>query len=277
MSTELAKVEQKQSLLQMLSSTVGLEPQKYYAAVKRSCGCEGATDEDFSVLMMTAHKYKLNPMLRQLYLMKTKRGIQVVIPVDGWVPLLISHPDYLAHDIVLQWDGKPYVSKCVAATCRIWTVSRNSLNLGPFEHTEMMEECWCDTGPWKSHPTRMLGHKGVIQGARRAFGIYVMDSDEASRIGDSPAVEQKSTKLTAALVKTLPELEIVDAESTEVEPTDLTPQHCVYTATVQEIGRITSSKEAAQLALKIAGYLSAGEITQDQADELTAMLSKEME
>ena len=56
MSTELSKPEQKQSLLTMLSSSVGLEPQKYYAAIKTSCGCQGATDDHFAVLMMEALK-----------------------------------------------------------------------------------------------------------------------------------------------------------------------------------------------------------------------------
>jgi hypothetical protein len=58
--------------------------------------------------------------------------------------------------------------------------------------------------------------------------------------------------------------------------TDLTPQHDVYTATLQEIGQVTSSQQAAQLALKIAGYLNGGELTQDQADELTEKLRVEM-
>jgi hypothetical protein len=273
MSTELSKPEQKQSLLTMLSSSVGLEPQKYYAAIKTSCGCQGATDDHFAVLMMAAHTYGLNPMLRQLYLMDTKRGISVVIPVDGWVPLMVNHPDYLAHEIVLQWDGKPFVSKCVAATCRIWTKSRNALNLGPFEHTEMMGECWRDTGPWKSHPTRMLGHKATIQGARRAFGIYVMDSDEAANIERSTPQPARPGSLTVSLPQDLPE-EIVDAT---VEPTDLTPQHDTYQALSQQIATVKSGKDAATLAQTIAGYLSSNEITQDQADELAERLRQEMQ
>jgi len=60
------------------------------------------------------------------------------------------------------------------------------------------------------------------------------------------------------------------------DATDLTPHNDIYTATLQEIGQVTSSQQAAQLALKIAGYLNGGELTQDQADELTAQLAKEM-
>lgn len=272
MSTELAKApETKVSLLQMLSSAVGLEPLKYYAAIKRSCGCEGATDEDFSVLMMASQKYNLNAMLRQLYLMKTKRGIQVVIPVDGWVPLLVNHDDYLAHDVVLQWEGEPFVSKCVAATCRIWTQTRSAMNLGPFEHTEMMEECWCDTGPWKSHPTRMLGHKAVIQGTRRAFGIYVMDSDEASRIDGTPSTEPKPVALTFKGTQTLPEPETVEAEPTELNAVNDCSQQLE-----RRIVLCNSGKEAAAIAMDIGAALADGRIDQGTADELSADLKEQM-
>jgi len=60
------------------------------------------------------------------------------------------------------------------------------------------------------------------------------------------------------------------------DATDLTPQHDVYTATLHEIGQVKTSQQAAKLALKIAGYLSGGELTQDQADELTEKLRVEM-
>ena len=183
-STELVTVKTAM-LLPRLASAAGLEPAKFYSAVKTTCGCEGATDEHFAVLLMVADKYQLNPMLKQLYLMKTQKGVQVIIPVDGWVPLLVHHPDYLAHDVVLHWEGVAFNSKCLAASCRIWTRTRQAIGQGPFEHAETMQECYRDTGPWKSHPTRMLGHKAVIQATRRCFGIYVMDEDEARNIGET--------------------------------------------------------------------------------------------
>lgn len=198
------------SLIQRLSGSVGLEPQKFYSAVKTVCGCQGATDEHFAVLLMTADKYQLNPTLRQLFLMPTKKGIEVVIPVDGWVPMLTKHGDYMAHEVVLHWAGEPLKSKCIAATCRIWTRSRQALGLGPFEHVEMMAECERETGPWKSHPTRMLGHKAVIQGTRRCFGIYVLDEDEARNIGEVPKVAESAFVLpTTKAIEVEPESEDV--------------------------------------------------------------------
>lgn len=281
--TEVIKAAPEQkSLLQLMSSAAGLEPEKYYAAIKRSCGCNGATDADFSVLMMTANVYGLNPMLRQLYLMQTKRAIEVVIPIDGWVPLLVNHPGYLAHDVVLRWEKEPFVSKCVAATTRIWTKSRHDMGLGPFEHTEMMAECRRDTGPWNSHQTRMLGHKSVIQAARRCFGIYVMDSDEAERIGDTEPVpvRQQSTdsrKLTVQVSQTLPDDETVEVES--APPTgaaEILSEDVDYGPAFEGLARrvelCADQKTAAQLAMEIAEYLQDQGLTQEGADELAARL-----
>lgn len=208
MTTELATT--KPSLIQRLSGAVGLDPAKYYTAVKTTCGCDGATDEHFAMLLMVADRYSLNPVLKQLYLMPTKKGVQVVIPVDGWVPLLTNHAGYVAHETVLIWEGEPYKSKVTAAKTRIWTEQRQALGLGPFEHDELMEECWRDTGPWKSHPTRMLGHKSVIQATRRCFGIYIMDADEASSIGEARGV-QPSNKI-AALPAEIDDAEVIEPE-----------------------------------------------------------------
>ncbi len=59
--------------------------------------------------------------------------------------------------------------------------------------TEWMDECRREpfktregreiTGPWQSHPKRMLRHKAMIQCARLAFGFAgIYDKDEAERI-----------------------------------------------------------------------------------------------
>nr|WP_264085662.1 recombinase RecT [Escherichia coli] len=77
----------------------------------------------------------------------------------------------------------------VACTCRIYRKDRNH----PICVTEWMDECRREpfktregreiTGPWQSHPKRMLRHKAMIQCARLAFGFAgIYDKDEAERI-----------------------------------------------------------------------------------------------
>jgi hypothetical protein len=51
-----------------------------------------------------------------------------------------------------------------------------------------MAECKRGTGPWQTHPKRMLRHKAMIQCARLAFGYGgIYDQDEAERIAEAQA------------------------------------------------------------------------------------------
>ncbi|MFO1465836.1 MAG: recombinase RecT [Steroidobacteraceae bacterium] len=62
------------------------------------------------------------------------------------------------------------------------TIERKDRSM-PVSVREYLAECERDTGPWKSHPRRMLRHKALIQCARIAFGFAgVYDPDEGDRI-----------------------------------------------------------------------------------------------
>jgi hypothetical protein len=53
----------------------------------------------------------------------------------------------------------------------------------PTKVREYMVECKRSTGPWQSHPRRMLRNKVIAQGGRVAFGfVGIYDPDEAERI-----------------------------------------------------------------------------------------------
>ncbi|MFC1049695.1 recombinase RecT, partial [Pasteurella multocida] len=78
------------------------------------------------------------------------------------------------------FDGMEFDIDDEKCTCRIYRKDRSR----PTEVTEYMSECYRDiTGPWKTHPKRMLRHKAMIQCARLAFGFTgIFDKDEAERI-----------------------------------------------------------------------------------------------
>jgi hypothetical protein len=130
-------------------------------------------------------------------------------------------------------------------------------------------------GPWTQYPDRMLQMRARGFALRDAFADVLKGLQIREEVLDYPAEATTEEAKPAGLTVKLP-IALPEPERTEVEPTDVTPQRDVYTATLQEIGQVTSSQQAAQLAMKIAGYLNGGELTQDQADELTAALAKEM-
>ncbi|QMV32442.1 hypothetical protein 8G_00048 [Ralstonia phage Hyacinthe] len=129
------------------------------------------TDAQMAALMVVANQYKLNPFTRELFAFPDKNnGIVPVVGVDGWSRIINEHP---------QFDGIEFEQDDQGCTCVIYRKDRNR----PIKVTEYMAECRRSTGPWQSHPRRMLRHKAMIQCARLAFGYGgIYDQDEAERI-----------------------------------------------------------------------------------------------
>ncbi len=101
-----------------------------------------------------------------------------MVGVDGWTRIINNHEAF---------DGMEFEQDAESCTCKIYRKDRGH----PTVVTEYMTECRRDTGPWKSHPRRMLRHKAMIQAARLAFGYGgIYDQDEAERIRDMGEAER---------------------------------------------------------------------------------------
>lgn len=136
------------------------------------------SDAQMTALMVVANQYGLNPWTKEIYAFPDKNnGIVPVVGVDGWSRIINEHP---------QFDGLEFVQEDESCTCVIYRKDRNH----PVKVTEYMSECKRGTGPWQSHPKRMLRHKSLIQAARLAFGYTgIYDQDEAERIVESSPIE----------------------------------------------------------------------------------------
>ena len=188
--TASTAITQHPSLLSELAAAQGLDPMKFYAAVKTLCGCAGATDEHYAGLLMISRQFGLNPIMRHLYLVPTARGVSVVMGVDGYLVFLRrAETDGVVtrHETEEGWFPDPRfppAEKKVRRGCkaRLWFDGEET----PREHVEWFDEVARDTQPWKQMPSRMIGHKAMSQAVRRYLGLYVMDTDEAAKIADEP-------------------------------------------------------------------------------------------
>lgn len=129
------------------------------------------TDAQMTALMLVAQQYNLNPWLKEIYAFPDKGGIVPIVGVDGWARIMNDHA---------QFDGIEFEQDDEKCTCVIFRKDRSHA----IKATEYMAECKrSNTGPWQSHPRRMLRHKAMIQCARLAFGFGgIYDQDEAERI-----------------------------------------------------------------------------------------------
>lgn len=135
------------------------------------------SDSQMTALMVVANQYGLNPWTKEVYAFPDKNnGIVPVVGLDGWARIVNNHA---------QFDGMDFEQDDQSCTCVIYRKDRSR----PVRVTEYMDECKRGTGPWQSHPKRMLRHKAMIQCARLAFGYGgIFDQDEAERIIEATVV-----------------------------------------------------------------------------------------
>lgn len=135
------------------------------------------SDAQMTALLVVANQYMLNPWTKEIYAFPDKNnGIVPVVGVDGWSRIINTHQ---------QFDGIEFEQNDESCTCVIYRKDRTR----PIKVTEWMTECKRGTGPWQTHPKRMLRHKAMIQCARLAFGYGgIYDQDEAERIVEAQPV-----------------------------------------------------------------------------------------
>lgn len=183
MNTQIATLTQKLAArLDMGADGAGLIETLKATAFKGQ-----VTDAQMTALMVVANQYGLNPWTKEIYAFPDKNnGIVPVVGVDGWSRIINEHP---------QFDGIEFDQAQDACTCIIYRKDRNH----PIKVTEYREECQRGTGPWQSHPKRMLRHKAMIQCARIAFGyVGIYDHDEAERIADIKPVDPATGEIRPA-------------------------------------------------------------------------------
>lgn len=189
MSTAVQETTQKKdkstSIVKRMAESHGVDANQFWKVVKSTAFRDNsASNEEMMTFMMLAEKEGLSPFNGEIHAFKDERkGVIPIIGIDGWSKKINSHP---------QFDGMEfeYDREEEAMTCRMYRKDRSR----PISVTEYLEECRRNTGPWKSHPRRMLRHKAMIQAARMAFGFAGYDEDEAERIKESSGSEAKQSQ-----------------------------------------------------------------------------------
>lgn len=177
------------TLTNQLSSTLGMgnNADELLPLLKATAFKGQVSDAQMTALIVVANQYGLNPWTKEIYAFPDKNnGIVPVVGVDGWSRIINTHA---------QFDGMDFIQDDNECTCRIYRKDRSH----PIAVTEYMSECKRATGPWSSHPKRMLRHKAMIQAARLAFGyVGIFDQDEAERIAEIDVTPGRQTGTQAA-------------------------------------------------------------------------------
>lgn len=167
------------SLVVRMAERYGIDAEKMLHTLKTTAFKGEVTNEQMMALLVVAEQYDLNPWTKELYAFPQGGGIVPVVGVDGWSRIINSNQQFDGMDFEdgpVNAQGVPEWIKC--------TIFRKD-RAHPISTKEYFSEVNRDTGPWRSHPRRMLRHKATIQCARLAFGfVGIFDPDEAERIID---------------------------------------------------------------------------------------------
>jgi len=198
-----------------------VDPDKMANALKATAFKTGknepeVTNEQLLALVLVANEYGLNPFTKEIYAFPDQKGgIVPVVGVDGWLRIINENPHFSSMEFryaeTEEVDGIPAWIECV--------IERKDREK-PTIAREYFAECKRNTGPWGSHPRRMLRHKAIIQCGRMAFGfVGIYDPDEAERIAQAidvtPQGAKPKTEAPRAREETKPSIE---GQSTEVPP-----------------------------------------------------------
>lgn len=191
--------EQSKSVLTRMADRFGVDPDKMLATLRATAFRGDATNEQLMALCIVAEQYQLNPWTKEIHAFPGGRGeIIPVVGVDGWSRIINTHP---------QFDGMDFKEgELNAAKIPEWiecSIHRKD-RAHPTTTREYFEEVKRDTGPWRSHPRRMLRHKAVIQCARLAFGFAgIYDPDEAEAVSAAIEVRAQETDKVSDFAKRL--------------------------------------------------------------------------
>jgi phage recombination protein Bet len=215
MSTQVATVQPRTSLLAKMAARYSVDPDKMLTTLKATAFRGDVSNEQMMALLIVADQFKLNPWTKEIYAFPDRQnGIVPVIGVDGWARIINERPEF---------DGMEFLDDDTSCTCTIYRKDRAH----PIKVTEYLSECRRNVGPWQSHPKRMLRHKAMIQCARLAFGLVgAFDPDEAEHIverditpGHDPLpVGASRIEQVKAKVRAVKAPAVIDTNTGEIAP-----------------------------------------------------------
>jgi phage recombination protein Bet len=169
--------DEKKSLMRVIANKYEMEPAAFHATLLATVLPKNINNEQIAAFLIVAHEYNLNPITKEIYALPSQGGIQPIVPIDGWLKIINSNPNFDG----MEFDDNLEDGKLVSITCRMYRNDRDK----PTSVTEYLSECKRNTTTWKQWPARMLRHKATIQASRYTFGLSgIMELDEVERKDD---------------------------------------------------------------------------------------------
>ena len=180
MSNELVSVSER------LATKYGTQKTNFFNIVKSTCKMGSATNEQFEAFLLTAEKYGLNPLMKQMWAYPDRSGgIQTMVSIDGWISIVNNQDQFDGFETNTNLDEN---SNPISSTCKMYRKDRNH----PTVKTVFYKEWVSNSSPvWKNMPIHMLENRAFIQCARLCFNITGIQDEFANFHTD---IKEEKTK-----------------------------------------------------------------------------------
>ena len=131
-----------------------------------------ATNTEFELLMYLANKYNLDPLLKQIWLVKFGNSpAQIYAGRDGFLEIAhrSGHFDGMETVVFFDEDKKP-----INAVCTVW---RNDMT-HPIKSDVLFKEYTTGKNLWATKPAVMIGKVAESVALRKAFSVSGLYSPE---------------------------------------------------------------------------------------------------
>ena len=242
------------SVIAAMSGQYGMSAPDFERTVRDTCGCKGATPEQFGAFLLVAREYGLNPLVKEIYAFPSKAGgIQPIVSIDGWLRMANDHEQFdgIEHQDHLDPEGN-----LISITAKLHRKDRSH----PTTVTEYLAECRQGTEPWKKWPARMLRHKATIQAIRYGLGFSgIVDPDEAERMAPTPE---------PVVIRTRGEKAPSIARIAEAKATPPAPTENAFMVAMSAVAAAANLGACDSIRRKLDKSLESGRITQAEFDDL---------
>jgi len=151
-------------------SIINYEDERTLQVIKESIARD-ASPAEFAYFIEYCRHTGLNPIKKEIWFIKTSRGIQVLTGINGFFEIANSSPQFdgLEVEFIENENHEP-----IACTCKVWRKDRSH----PHSETVYMNEYNQKQGTWLSKPRTMLAKVAKAHALREAFsqelaGIYI--------------------------------------------------------------------------------------------------------
>ena len=195
------------SVLVRLAEQLKLDPAKLWKTLKATCfrpdrqGNE-FSDEEAALVLMFAEQFQLNPLRREIWAFRNKRGIvEPIVSIDGWKAIMLRQPNfdgfqvtYSDSQVEIETDGiKTKLPEW--CECTIWLKNVSH----PTVERVFSSEVFMPKSPvWSKSPRLMLHHRALIQAIRFSFNVAGIADESA--LEDDWIEEEISSVSSAAAV-----------------------------------------------------------------------------